>query len=58
MDELIKLEEKVDALVAIINDLKQKVEDFEAKNSRLITRDKDIKAKIEGLIEKIDSLLF
>jgi FtsZ-binding cell division protein ZapB len=58
LDELIKLEEKVDALVAIINDLKQKVEDFEAKNSRLITRDKDIKAKIEGLIEKIDSLLF
>lgn len=58
MDELIKLEEKVEALVAIINDLKQKVEDFEAKNSRLIARDKDIKSKIEGLIEKIDSLLF
>ena len=58
MDELYKLEEKLDALVAIIHDLKQKVEDFEAKNSRSIARDKDIKSKIEGLIEKIDSLLF
>ena len=58
MDELIKLEEKIEALVAIINDLKQKVEDFETKNSRLLARDKDIKSKIEGLIEKIDSLLF
>ena len=58
MDELIKLEEKLEALVTIINDLKQKVEEFEAKNSRLIARDKDIKSKIEGLIEKIDSLLY
>ncbi len=58
MDELIKLEEKIEALVAVINDLKQKVEDFEAKNSRQLARDKDIKSKIEGLIEKIDSLLF
>ena len=58
MDELTKLEEKIEALVAIINDLKQKVEDFEVKNSRLIARDKDIKSKIEGLIEKIDGLLF
>ena len=58
MDELIKLEEKIEALVAIINDLKQKVEDFETKNSRLLARDKDIKSKIEGLIEKIESLLF
>lgn len=58
MDELIKLEEKIEALVAVINDLKQKVEDFEAKNSKLLARDKDIKSKIEGLIEKLDSLLF
>lgn len=58
MDELNKLEEKIDALMVIINDLKHKVEDFEAKNSRSIARDRDIKSKIEGLIEKLDSLLF
>jgi FtsZ-binding cell division protein ZapB len=57
LDELTKLEEKIDKLIAFIDELKQKIEDFEEQNARLKTRDSDVKMKIEGIIERIDKLL-
>ena len=35
MDELSKLEEKLDRLISLISELKHKVEDFEEKNNVL-----------------------
>lgn len=57
MDELAKLEEKIDKLITYIDELKQKIEDYEEQNARLKTRDSDVKIKIEGIIERIDKLL-
>ena len=57
MDELSKLEEKLDRLISLISELKHKVEDFEEKNNVLSTRDQQVKEKVEMLIEKIDNLL-
>ena len=57
LDELTKLEEKIDKLIAFIDELKQKIEDYEEQNARLKTRDGDVKMKIEGIIERIDKLL-
>ena len=57
MDELTKLDEKIDKLITFIDELKQKIEDFEEQNARLKTRDSDVKMKIEGIIERIDKLL-
>jgi FtsZ-binding cell division protein ZapB len=57
LDELTKLEEKIDKLIAFIDELKQKIEDYEEQNARLQTRDSDVKMKIEGIIERIDKLL-
>ncbi len=57
MDELSKLEEKLDTLISLINELKQKVEDFEKKNNQLRSCDQQIKEKVDLLIGKIDNLL-
>lgn len=57
MDELNKLEEKIDKLISVITELKQRAEAFEEENARLKARDKEIQTTIEGLIEKIDKLL-
>jgi len=57
LDELTKLDEKIDKLITFIDELKQKIEDFEEQNARLKTRDSDVKMKIEGIIERIDKLL-
>jgi len=57
LDELAKLEEKIDKLITYIDELKQKIEDYEEQNARLKTRDSDVKIKIEGIIERIDKLL-
>lgn len=56
MDELSRLEEKLDTLISLINELKRTVEDFEEKNNRLRSRDQQIKEKVDLLIEKIDNL--
>lgn len=57
MEELTKLEEKVDKLISLVDELRQKIEDNEEENARLKTRDNEIKIKIEGIIERIDRLL-
>jgi FtsZ-binding cell division protein ZapB len=57
LDELSKLEEKLDTLISLINELKQKVEDFEKKNNQLRSCDQQIKEKVDLLIGKIDNLL-
>ena len=56
MDELSKLEEKVDRLISMINELKQKVDDLEETQMHIDSRDREIRDKVQGLIEKIDSL--
>lgn len=57
MDELSKLEDKVYKLIALVNELKQRVEDLEEKKDRRRSRDKEIRANVDGLIEKIENLL-
>lgn len=57
MDELSKLEEKLNNLISLISELKQRVEDYEEKNNRLTARDQQVKEKVDMLIEKIDNLL-
>ena len=57
MDELAKLEERIDKLISLINSLKQKVEDLEESNSRLQNTKQDVKKRVDGLIEKVDNLL-
>ena len=56
MEEINKLEEKVQKLVTLINDLKQKIEALEEEKSQFESRDQVIKDKITGLIDKIDNL--
>ena len=56
MDELSKLEEKVDRLISLISELKQKVDDLEETHTHIESRDREIRDKVQGLIEKIDSL--
>ena len=58
MDDLSKLEDKVDKLILLINELKQKVEDWKEQNTKFKIRDKEIKEKLENLIERIDKLVF
>ena len=57
MDELAKLEERIDKLILLINELKHKVEDLEESNSRLQNTKEDAKKRVDGLIEKVDDLL-
>ncbi len=57
MDELAKLEERIDKLISLINELKQKVEDLEESNGRLQNTKQEAKKKVDGLIEKVDNLL-
>jgi phage shock protein A len=57
LDELIKLEEKIDRLIGIINELKQKVQNLEQEQERLRTQGFEAKKKVDGIIEKIDNLL-
>jgi phage shock protein A len=57
LEELTKLEEKVDKLISLVDELKQKIEDYEEQNARLKARDNDMKSKIEGIIERVDRLL-
>jgi FtsZ-binding cell division protein ZapB len=57
LDELSKLEEKLDKLISLVSELKHKVEDYREKNDVLTTRDQKVKEKVEMLIEKIDNLL-
>lgn len=57
MDELTKLEERIDKLIALINSLKQKVEDLEESNGRLQNTKQEAKKRVDGLIEKVDNLL-
>ncbi len=57
MDELAKLEEKVEKLLAALSELKQRARDSEEHNARLKARDREIKEKVDGLIEKIDGFL-
>lgn len=57
MDELTKLEERIDKLVALINELRHKIEDLEENNSRLQNTKQEVKKRVDGLIEKVDNLL-
>lgn len=57
MDELTKLEERIDKLISLINEIKQKVEDLEESNSRLQNAKQEAKKRVDGLIEKVDDLL-
>jgi FtsZ-binding cell division protein ZapB len=57
LDELAKLEERIDKLISLINDLKQRVEDLEESNSRLQNAKQDVKKRVDGLIEKVDDML-
>jgi len=57
LDEFIKLEEKIDRLIGIINELKQKVQDLVEENEKLKNQGSDAKKKVDGIIEKIDNLL-
>ncbi|MBE0433407.1 cell division protein ZapB [candidate division WOR-3 bacterium] len=57
MDELTKLEERIDRLVSLINELRQKIEDFEESNSRMQNTKQEVKKRVDGLIEKVDDLL-
>ena len=57
MDELTKLEERIDKLISLINSLKQKVEDLEESNSRMQNTKQEVKKRVDGLIEKVDNLL-
>ncbi|MDH4210429.1 MAG: cell division protein ZapB [candidate division WOR-3 bacterium] len=57
MDELTKLEERIDKLVSLIRELRQKVEDLEENNGRLQNTKQEVKKRVDGLIEKVDNLL-
>ncbi|UCG30758.1 MAG: cell division protein ZapB [candidate division WOR-3 bacterium] len=57
MDELTKLEERIDKLVSLVNELRQKVEDLEESNGRLQNTKQEAKKRVDGLIEKVDNLL-
>jgi FtsZ-binding cell division protein ZapB len=57
LDELAKLEERIDKLITLINELKQKVEDLEESNGRLQNTKQEVKKRVDGLIEKVDNLL-
>lgn len=57
MDELSTLEEKVEKLISLVSELKQRVEDLEEQRNSQRSRDKEVKANVDGLIEKIDHLL-
>ena len=57
MDELTKLEERIDKLITLINELKRKVEDLEESNSRLQNTKQEVKKRVDGLIEKVDDLI-
>ncbi len=57
MDELTKLEERIDKLVSVISELRHKIEDMEETNSRLQNTKQEVKKRVDGLIEKVDDLL-
>jgi FtsZ-binding cell division protein ZapB len=57
LDELSKLEGKVDKLVLLINELKTRLEEHEEESNRLRNRDKEIKEKIDNLVNRIDRLV-
>lgn len=57
MDELTKLEERIDKLISLINEIRQKVENLEESNSRLQNAKQEAKKRVDGLIEKVDNLL-
>ena len=57
MDELTKLEERIDKLVSVINELRHKIEDMEEINGRLQNTKQEVKKRVDGLIEKVDDLL-
>jgi FtsZ-binding cell division protein ZapB len=57
LDELTKLEERIDKLISLINEIKQKVEDLEESNSRLQNAKQEAKKRVDGLTEKVDNLL-
>jgi FtsZ-binding cell division protein ZapB len=57
LDELTKLEERIDKLVSLIRELRQKVEDLEENNGRLQNTKQEAKKRVDGLIEKVDNLL-
>jgi FtsZ-binding cell division protein ZapB len=57
LDELTKLEERIDKLVSLIRELRQKVEDLEENNGRLQNTKQEVKKRVDGLIEKVDNLL-
>ena len=51
MDELTKLEERIDKLISLINEIKQKVENLEESNGRLQNAKQEAKKRVDGLIE-------
>jgi FtsZ-binding cell division protein ZapB len=57
LDELTKLEERIDKLISLINEIKQRVENLEESNSRLQNAKQEAKKRVDGLIEKVDNLL-
>lgn len=57
MEELMKLEERIDRLIAVINELKTKVRALEQENERHRSTGAEAKKKVDGIIEKIDTLL-
>ncbi len=56
MDELTRLEEKIDRMVSLINELRQRIEDLEEENGQRKEQEKEIKKRVDGLIDKVDSL--
>lgn len=57
MDELIKLEDKIDKMIGLINELKQRVQTLEDENNRLKSQEYEVRRRVDGLIGKVDSLL-
>jgi len=57
LDELIKLEDKIDKMIGLINELKQRVQTLEDENNRLKSQEYEVRRRVDGLIGKVDSLL-
>jgi FtsZ-binding cell division protein ZapB len=56
LDELTRLEEKIQRMIALINELRQRIEDLEAENSQHKEQEREVKKRVDNLINKVDNL--
>lgn len=57
MNGIVRLEEKVEKMIALINELKQRILELEEENQRLKEKELGVKKKIDDLIDRIDSMM-